>query len=145
MKESELIEKQEESDNLDMYLIKVGMFYHAYNAGAYAIAKLMHYKVRKISRKYGDVLTVGFPSNMLDTVISKIKEVGGILGNESGDLIKFYGIDNAPDLSILGTIDKSEKQGNNNEISEVIRNFDLINSSPMDAINFISLLKNMLK
>ena len=32
-----------------------------------------------------------------------------------------------------------------NDISEVIRNFDLINSSPMDAINFISLLKNMLR
>ena len=76
MKELELIEKQEQSGNTEMYLIKVGMFYHAYNAGAYAIAKLMHYKIRRESRKYGDVLMVGFPLTRVDAVISKIKEVG---------------------------------------------------------------------
>ena len=145
MKELELIEKQEQSGNTEMYLIKVGMFYHAYNAGAYAIAKLMHYKIRRESRKYGDVLMVGFPLTRVDAVISKIKEVGGNIGKESGDLIAFSCIDNTQDLSIVETIGKNKKEGNNNDISEVIRNFDLINSSPMDAINFISLLKNMLR
>ena len=43
MKERDLIGLQEKADNQKLYLIKVGMFYHAYNAGAYAIAKLMHY------------------------------------------------------------------------------------------------------
>ena len=46
MTEQELIRKQEEGGNETLYLMKVGMFFHAYDAGAFALARLMHYRVK---------------------------------------------------------------------------------------------------
>ena len=73
MKERDLIGLQEKADNQKLYLIKVGMFYHAYNAGAYAIAKLMHYKIKRKHRKEGDILVAGFPVANLQNVICSIR------------------------------------------------------------------------
>lgn len=51
MTEQELIRKQEEGGNETLYLMKVGMFFHAYDAGAFALARLMHYRVKRKARK----------------------------------------------------------------------------------------------
>ena len=62
MTEQELIRKQEEGGNETLYLMKVGMFFHAYDAGAFALARLMHYRVKRKARKGGrEVLVAGFP------------------------------------------------------------------------------------
>ena len=73
MTEQELIRKQEEGGNETLYLMKVGMFFHAYDAGAFALARLMHYRVKRKARKGGrEVLVAGFPADSPPTVAGRI-------------------------------------------------------------------------
>ena len=78
MTEQELIKKQEEGGNSTLYLMKVGMFFHAYEAGAFALARLMHYRVKRKARKGGrEVLMAGFPADRLEVVAERIVAAGG--------------------------------------------------------------------
>src|SRR5574344_537423 len=69
MKETDIIALQKNSNGKNMYLVKVGMFYHAYDSAAFAIARLMHYKVKRKHRRNGDVLVAGFPIPQLENII----------------------------------------------------------------------------
>ena len=60
MTESEVIAEQAKGNSC--FLIKIGMFYHAYNEGAYALAKITGYKVKTKQRKrLGTIYVLGFP------------------------------------------------------------------------------------
>ena len=58
MTEQELIDRQRARNDGTFYLMKVGMFYHAYDAGAYALARTMGYRVKCKPRKGGDGVLV---------------------------------------------------------------------------------------
>lgn len=144
MKELELIEKQKSSDNKYLYLVKVGMFYHAYDAAAYAISRLMHYKIKRKHRRSGDVLVAGFPISGIQKAISMITSAGGEISNETEDVIVFSRIDASADEKMI----VEEKETNKNRsiiypLVDAIKSFDLMNSSPMNAMHFISVLKSM--
>ena len=148
MKEMDIIEMQKNSSGKNMYLVKVGMFYHAYDSAAFAIARLMHYKVKRKHRRSGDVLVAGFPIPQLDNIIKKIVEAGGMMVEKNDDYIVFSGIDSSPDDSLV--VDDVQKQTSNTKfvdtpLREAIKNYDLMNSSPMNAMNFISILKGMIE
>lgn len=143
MKERDLIGLQEKADNQKLYLIKVGMFYHAYNAGAYAIAKLMHYKIKRKHRKEGDILVAGFPVANLQNVIRCIEDKGGTICRETEDNVTFSGLDIIPDATLIEKEEPAVELADT-ALKDAIRNFDLMNSSPMNAMNFISILKKMI-
>lgn len=145
MKEKDLIELQEKTENKKLYLTKVGMFYHAYNAGAYAIARLMHYKIKRKHRKDGDILSAGFPVGNLQDVIRCIENQGGTICSRTENSVVFSGLDILPDEALIET-DALSSSGNVHDaaLKDAIRNFDLMNSSPMNAMNFISILKKMI-
>jgi hypothetical protein len=143
MKERELIGLQEKTENQELYLIKVGMFYHAYNAGAYAIAKLMHYKIKRKHRKEGDVLVAGFPIANLPNVIMCIEEKGGTICCRTEDSIIFSGLDIIPEETLIKK-DEPPVEVADSALRNAIRNFDLMNSSPINAMNFISILKSLI-
>lgn len=148
MKEAIIIEMQKNSSGKNMYLVKVGMFYHAYDSAAFAIARLMHYKVKRKHRRCGDVLVAGFPIPQLENIIKKIVEAGGMMVEKNDDYIVFSGIDSSADNSLV--VDDVQKQTSNikfvdTPLREAIRNYDLMNSSPMNAMNFISILKAMIE
>ena len=148
MKEMDIIEMQKNSSGKNMYLVKVGMFYHAYDSAAFAIARLMHYKVKRKHRRCGDVLVAGFPIPQLENIIKKIVEAGGMMAEKNDDYIVFSGIDSSADNSLV--VDDVQKQTSNikfvdTPLREAIRNYDLMNSSPMNAMNFISILKAMIE
>ena len=72
MTEQELIDRQRARNDGTFYLMKVGMFYHAYDAGAYALARTMGYRVKCKPRKGGDgVLVSGFPIASLEKVAAR--------------------------------------------------------------------------
>lgn len=148
MKGAIIIEMQKNSSGKNMYLVKVGMFYHAYDSAAFAIARLMHYKVKRKHRRCGDVLVAGFPIPQLENIIKKIVEAGGMMVEKNDDYIVFSGIDSSADNSLV--VDDVQKQTSNikfvdTPLREAIRNYDLMNSSPMNAMNFISILKAMIE
>ena len=144
MKELELIEKQKSGDNKYLYLVKVGMFYHAYDAAAYAISRLMHYKIKRKHRRGGDVLVAGFPISGIQKVIDMITSVGGEVSKEAEDVIVFSGIDaSADEKMIVEEKDIKQNMAINYPLVDAIKSFDLMNSSPMNAMHFISVLKSM--
>ena len=57
----------------------VGMFYHAYGCGAFALSRATGYRVLRKQRKHGDVLVCGFPASQLDTVLQRIREAGEVV------------------------------------------------------------------
>lgn len=146
MKELELIEKQKSGDNKYLYLVKVGMFYHAYDAAAYAISRLMHYKIKRKHRRGGDVLVAGFPISGIQKAIDMITSAGGKISEEADGVIVFTGIDASADENMV--VDDKEKEIKKNTsinypLVDAIKSFDLMNSSPMNAMHFISVLKSM--
>lgn len=144
MKELELIEKQKSGDNKYLYLVKVGMFYHAYDAAAYAISRLMHYKIKRKHRRGGDVLVAGFPISGIQKVIDMITSAGGEVSKEAEDVIVFSGIDaSADEKMIVEEKDIKQNMAINYPLVDAIKSFDLMNSSPMNAMHFISVLKSM--
>ena len=144
MKELELIEKQKSDDNKYLYLVKVGMFYHAYDAAAYAISRLMHYKIKRKRRRGGDVLVAGFPISGIQKVIDMITSVGGEVSKEAEDVIVFSGIDaSADEKMIVEEKDIKQNMAINYPLVDAIKSFDLMNSSPMNAMHFIYVLKSM--
>jgi DNA mismatch repair ATPase MutS len=144
MKELELIEKQKSGDNKYLYLVKVGMFYHAYDAAAYAISRLMHYKIKRKHRRGGDVLVAGFPISGIQKAIDMITSAGGEVSKEAEDVIVFSGIDaSADEKMIVEEKDIKQNMAINYPLVDAIKSFDLMNSSPMNAMHFISVLKSM--
>ena len=45
MTEKEILQEQESNNQKAFYLIAVGMFYHAYGCGAFALARVTGYRV----------------------------------------------------------------------------------------------------
>ena len=72
MTEKEILQQQEVNEQKAFYLIAVGMFYHAYGNGAFALARATGYRVLRKHRKHGDILTCGFPANQLEITGSLI-------------------------------------------------------------------------
>ena len=66
MTEKEILQQQEQNEQKVFYLIAVGMFYHAYGGGAFALSRATDYRVLRKHRKGGDILVCGFPANQLE-------------------------------------------------------------------------------
>jgi len=148
IKEQELINRQEESGNEVLCLMKIGFFFHAYNAGAYALARVMKYRVaRKVRRSGLEMMTAGFPSEKLPSVLESITAAGGRILSQTDDCVKFTGIDYASDGIVV--IEKEKKAKvltqdeplHESELAKMIRSYDLLHSTPLDAITFIGRLQ----
>ena len=148
IKEQELINKQEESGNEVLCLMKIGFFFHAYNAGAYALARVMNYRVaRKVRRSGLEMMTAGFPSEKLPSVLESITAAGGRILSQTDDCVKFTGIDYTPDGVVV--IEKEKKAKalapdeplHESELAKMIRSYDLLHSAPLDAMIFIAKLQ----
>jgi hypothetical protein len=146
IKEQELINRQEESGNEVLCLMKIGFFFHAYNAGAYALARVMKYRVaRKVRRSGLEMMTAGFPSDNLPSVLECIKAAGGRILSQTDDRIEFTGIDCTSEGIIVVEPEKKPKvpagSPQETELAKIIRSYDLLHSTPLDAITFIGRLQ----
>jgi hypothetical protein len=143
IKEQELINKQEESGNEVLCLMKIGYFFHAYNAGAYALARVMKYRVRKKVRRSGlKMITAGFPIDNLPSVLELIKAAGGKILSQTDDWIEFTGIDCTSEGIVVMEPEKKVKlEPQDTAVVEAIRSYDLSRSTPLDALNFIAKLQ----
>lgn len=148
MTEQELIEKQRQSDNGATYLMKVGMFFHAYEAGAFALARATGYRIKRKPRKGGrEVLVAGFPAESLDTVISKLEVAGATVTRHNDTFVEIAGLDGTPDEEMVdaGTVTPQSSLKVDAEWKRKILSYDLFASTPLEAMNFLSVIQNELR
>ena len=150
MTEQELIRKQEEGGNETLYLMKVGMFFHAYDAGAFALARLMHYRVKRKARKGGrEVLVAGFPADTLPTVAERIAAAGGKVLAKTDTWVEFAGLDATEDATLIDDIPADTKktvpENPTREWERKIMDYDLSCTTPLDALNFLAGIQKELK
>lgn len=150
MTEQELIKKQEEDGNSTLYLMKVGMFFHAYNAGAFALARLMHYRVKRKARKGGrEVLVAGFPADRLAVVAERIVATGGKVLSQTDTWVEFAGLDATSDDGLVddvpAAINKTAPVDSSDKWKQKILDYDLSCSTPLDALNFLAACQSELR
>lgn len=164
MTEREILDKQEQTGNQEYYLMLVGSFLHAYGNGAFALARATGYRVLRKQRKWGEVLTLGFPAGRLDLVRQRVRDAGGDVEQVDQKTFLFRGIDGTPDPAMVsepartggqfslrkcGDAIRCEPeltlgQSPSDWLAEAVRGFNLSVSTPMDAMLFISSLQQRL-
>ena len=153
MTEKEILEKQTQNGNREFYMILVGRFLHAYECGAFALSRVMGYRVIRKHRKTGDVLVTGFPIDQFDLVRGRIREAGGDIQDLCTNTWVFRGLDGTPDDRMV--CDPQPKSNVSDAprtlqptmvaasaaatwLEETILSFNLSASTPMQAMLFLS-------
>ena len=101
MTEKEIQQQQESNGQTAFYLMAVGMFYHAYDCGAFALSRATGYRVLPKHRKGGDILTCGFPATQLEAVLQRLREAGGVVEQAGEKTFLFRRLDGTPDESMI--------------------------------------------
>lgn len=141
MTEQELIAKQQQSDNGTTYLMKVGMFFHAYEAGAFALARASGYRVKRKARKGGrEVLVAGFPADSLNAVIVKLETAGAVVIRHSDTFVEMTGLDGTFDGSLVDEpkVIVTVQPDAEVEWKRKILSYNLSGSTPLEAMNFLA-------
>jgi hypothetical protein len=102
MTEQQVIALQAQSGR--SYLLQVGLFVHAYEGAAFAMARLTGYKVRRVHRRKGDVVLLGFSSRQLDAVCQRLREAGIEVSQEAEGLWAFEGGDTTADERLVSAV-----------------------------------------
>jgi len=159
MTEQEVLTRQESTGNTEFFLILIGRFLHAYGNGAFALARVTGYQVRRQQRKVGEVLVLGFPIDRLDSVRDKIRDAGGDVESIDAKTWKFRGVDGTPDEQMISEPRQTEKPQDavqsitdgqptihvdGSWIADAVRSFDLSAATPIDAMMFLNSLKQRL-
>lgn len=97
MTEREILQLQVRLGINEYLLVLTDGFYHTYGAGAFALARLMNYRVVRRQRPWGEVLTCGFPDLILGLVCLRIREAGGDVELIEDHLFLIHGLDGTPD------------------------------------------------
>ena len=155
MTEKEILQEQENNGQKAFYLMAVGMFFHAYGCGAFALSRATGYRVLRKHRKGGDILVCGFPANQLDTVLQRIREAGGEVEPTGEKTFLFRGLNGTADEALIAepkpqTVTSPTKDVPQSEVSfswlaEELLSFNLSLSTPMDAMNLIARLQRRLR
>ena len=154
MTEKEIIERQEENGNTLFYVMQIGMFYHAYGYGAFALSRITGYHVRLVHRRtLHDVCVCGFPVKKIDTVVQKMLEQSVVIDylDDKNRLFSFSGADGTPDETMITETGKEDGEQMKESTSiaaprlesllDEIRSFNVAASTPMDAMILISKLQ----
>lgn len=103
MTEQELCDRQRENGNSELYLLKRGTFWRAYDGGAFALARVTGYQVKRLKTMERYVL--GFNLFAREKVLEKMRAAGMIQSayKEGDSLITFSGGDPTPDSRLVTT------------------------------------------
>lgn len=160
MTEKDILEKQAQNGNREFYMILVGRFLHAYEGGAFALSRVMGYRVIRKHRKTGDVLVAGFPIDQFDLVRGRIREAGGEIEDMGTNTWVFRGLDGTPDERMVCEPQQKHQAPDASRISqpsmvaapaattwleETIMSFNLSASTPMQAMLFLNDVQQRLR
>lgn len=143
MTEQEIIARQ--GDGSECYLLQVGMFVHAYEGAAFAMARLTGYKVRRVHRKAGDIHMLGFSASQLDSVSKRLQQAGVTVRQQGEGLWTFAGGDTTVDESLIAAgkpasarADKAGITPSAQTLLDEVLGYNLAASTPMAAMLFLS-------
>ena len=143
MTEREIITEQQNSGV--RYLMQVGMFIHAYEGAAFAVARVTGYKIRLVHRKGGDIRMLGFGAAQLEGVSRQMADQGMPLQQVDERLWTFEGGDDSEDgLLVSKPSAPAEPQGGDNMahpaegVLRELLDYNLAASTPMEAMLFLS-------
>lgn len=142
-------------------MVLVGSFLQAYGNGAFALARVTGYRVRRKQRKWGEVLTCGFPAIQFDRVRLQVYAAGGEVEQEDDKTYLFRGLDGTPDQQMVcepapkpkpepkpqtqyATTENLPAACGYGWLAEAVRAYNLSQSTQMDAMLFISTLQHRL-
>ena len=155
MTEKEILQQQDANQQTACYLIAVGMFYHAYGCGAFALSRATGYRVLRKHRKHSDILTCGFPVNQLEMVLQRIREADGEVEQTGEKTFLFRGLDGTPDerlieeqkpqIAISPSKEVLQPEASFSWLANELLSFNLSLSTPMDAMNLIARLQKRLR
>jgi len=152
MTEKEILDFQEQSGQQEFYLMLVGGFCHAYGHGAFALSRVTGYHVRRMQRKMGEVLVLGFNVKSIDSVCDRVRDAGGEIEKIDDGTWMFRGINGTPDLSMVcepkKVVQTPVPQTTSRPMHPLlreVRRFNLSMSTPMDAMNLIARLQQQLQ
>ena len=152
MQTSEILEI--EKNNTDsIYLFKEGIFWRCYELSAlYFIKNIKEYRVfRKFVKTVNqDIVYLGFPNTIIEEIIQKAKS-NNYLVSKNEKRIVIIGIQKEEgfekwkeNIKISGKENKAGNMDNNNQIIQKIKEFDLINKTPVESFNFLSEIQKQL-
>ena len=162
MTEKEILEKQQQLEPDEFYLVHVGMFLRAYGRGAFALGRATGYRVVRKQRKSGAIEVCGFPASQFELVRPRLETAGAQLEELGEDMWLIRGLDGTPDESLV-TIEPPRTKGRTMTIvasqepatflphagdgwlTVAVKNFNLSQSTPMDAMQFISVLQQKIR
>lgn len=159
MTEQEIIERQQENENKEFYLIRQGIFYNAYEGGAYALHRLTGYQLRRKHGKTDGPVTAGFNTKVIEAVLKKIEEQGGTWNKIDENTYSFQGIDGTPEPTAIEVAPPKAKRtkkpakpepaapGESPDygwLAEAVRGFNLSAATPIDVVIFVSQLQRKL-
>jgi hypothetical protein len=151
----EIIKTQKETG--DVLLVRRGKFYNGFNEGAFFLGHLRHYQVKEKRLEDGTTYyQAGFPPVVLDSLLKEVDKAGGKVVEHAADgsLIRLHGVETAYDEKLITVTDpslllqprkiRSRVRSVKADIEEVILQYDLANKTPIDALNFINELRNLI-
>ncbi len=146
MTEQEICDRQRENANQEMYLQLRGTFWRAYDGGAFALARVTGYQIKRL--KTIDRFQLGFNQSALEKVLGKMRVAGmGYSEYKEGEnLITFCGGDPTPDdrLVTLEAIQREADKGMDDSELNSLRK-DLLNINLGDSQLTFSVLKDMIR
>ena len=150
MTEQEIMDAQAANGEREFYLMKVGLFYHAYGNGAFALARLTGYRVREKTRRGGALPTAGFPADAMGKVEECMRAAGARLQplSDGGRLYLFAGADGTPDASLVkASMPREGKAGDDamQAVKHELLAFDVARSTPLEALLLIDRLQRRLR
>ena len=135
MTEKEILQLQDENQRNAFYLIAVGMFYHAYGCGAFALARATGYRVLRKHRKHGDILTCRFPATQLEAVLPRLREAGGVVEQAGEKTFLFRGLDGTPGESMIAEQNPQTVTSPTKDVPERIKGTGFWMNSPNSSKN----------
>lgn len=154
----EVIELQDATKRL--YLLRQGLFYRGYNQAAAFLAETFGYRLfRKEIKTCGkQVFYVGFPAISKSKICEAVRQQGGTLEQDDNGCMVISGIERTyNEAALLGGVStprvrQPTKQRSSESSSENLRSvaneimgFDLMRSTPMECLAFLSALQKRLK
>ena len=143
MTEQNILKLQAE-DPTTCYLLQVGLFVHAYEGAAFAVARVTGYQIRTVHRRAGDVRVLGFGVAQLASVIERLHAAGITVRLEADGLWTFEGGDTTEDVSLVAaakTPKKAVPAAAEKTLLDEVLGYNLAASTPMAAMLFLSELQ----
>lgn len=144
MTEKEICELQHENDNTELYLQLSGMFWRAFDGGAFALARVTGYKV--IRRKSGRPM-LGFPQSALDWVLAETGSKGISWQRTADGLYTFTGGNPAEDPSLIAapsaSVSRKDTTADYRALCELRRQLLGINLVAIDAMTLQKAVRDL--